>query len=310
MGKTPIVIDSDPGVDDALAIILAASCPEIEIRAINPVAGNAELETTTRNALRLKAFLGLGCRVGRGAEEPLVLPAGRKSGAHGSDALADCGIPLQGEAERNYAWDILEEEAAKADGRLDVVALGPLTNIAIALLRHPDLKQKIHSITMMGGSASYGNVSAYAEFNIWTDPDACEVVFRSGIPIRMCGLDGLKSCGLNDDELRSLTFGHGGKVNALIGRFTGFLSENHQGWEDANVVIYDLITMACYADPSLAEFSPCSVRCETKSRLCRGQTVVDLFGVGDRKPNAEVLRSCNKEKFKKLLQTMVDFFEE
>lgn len=309
MEKTPIIIDCDPGVDDALAIILAASRPELDIRAMNPVSGNARLTCTSRNALRLKALLGLQCRVGRGAEKPLIGPAGRESSVHGSDGLADCGLPVQGEVDREYAWDIMEDEAEKAGGRLDIVALGPLTNIAVALLRHPDLKQKIHSITMMGGSASYGNVSAYAEFNIWTDPDACDLVFRSGIPIKMCGLDGLKPCGLSDAELRAM-MGHKGKVNAEVGHFAEFLMKNHGGWEDSNVVIYDLITMACYVNPHLAAFLPCSVRCETKSSLCRGQTVVDSYGIENEHPNVDVLRSCEKTEYKKLIECMIEFFEQ
>ena len=307
--KRPVIIDCDPGVDDTLAICLAASHPELDIRAINPVAGNVGYESTSQNALRLADLIGIDCRVGRGAEEPLIAPCRTAGAVHGQGGLGGYQLP---EAHRDfdvdYAWDILVQEARRAEGALEVIALGPMTNLAIALTRYPELKKLIRKITVMDGSADQGNTNVYAEFNVWVDPHACEIVFQSGIPIAMCGLDGNDSCSMNTEEINGI-FQRPCRLSDVIGHVSHFIHQrNTEQWHLPSSTIHDLVTMACFIDPSIATYEPCYVTCETRSSISAGQTVVDLYHVSGKKPNVDVLRRADKERFLQMLREMMDWY--
>ncbi len=300
--KRIIAIDTDPGIDDALAIMLAASCPEIEISAILPVNGNVSLEYTTRDALQIKKLLGLHSRIGIGAEKPLkALNRCHTAAIHGG-GMAGCSIETDEVPENKACQDILMEEASEWAGRLDLIALAPLTNVAEALIQYPVLKQKIRSIMIMGGSAAEGNITPFAEFNSWTDPEACDIVLRSGIPIRICGLDGLQSAALNDAEMQEF-MGYGGKIGSIAGQMISFLKDHSHGWgEHSGVVIYDLVTMACYLHPEIGKFRPALIRCVTGDVPEAGKTVVEYTDNTGKQPNAEILVSCNKEAYKALFK--------
>ena len=309
MSKRPVVIDCDPGVDDTLAIFLAASCPELEIRAINPVAGNVGYESTSQNALRLADLIGIDCRVGRGAEEPLIAPCRTAGAIHGKGGLGGYELP---EAKRDfdpdYAWDVLWQEARRAEGELEVVTLGPMTNLAIALTRYPELKKLIKKITSMVGTAGQGNTNVYAEFNAWVDPHACEIVFQSGIPIAMCGLDGNDTCTLSGEELYAI-MERPSRITPVTRHVAHFIHErNTLQWHLPSSTIHDLVTMACFIDPSIATYEPCYTTCETRSSISAGQTVVDLYHVSGKAPNVDVLRRADKERFKVMLREMMDWY--
>ena len=311
MTKRPVVIDCDPGVDDTLAICLAASRPELDIRAINPVAGNVGYESTSQNALRLADLLGIDCRVGRGATEPLIAPCRTAGAIHGQGGLGGYQLP---EAHRDfdpdYAWDVLAQEARRAGGELEVVALGPMTNLAIALTRYPELKKLIRKITVMAGTAGQGNTNVYAEFNAWVDPHACEIVFQSGIPIAMCGLDGNDTCCMNGEEISEI-FDRPCRISDVVRHVAHFIHDrNTIQWHMTGSTIHDLVTMACFVDPSIAVYEPCYTTCETRSSVSFGQTVVDLYHVSGKKPNVDVLRSADKTRFLDLLRGMMSWYTE
>ena len=311
MTKRPVVIDCDPGVDDTLAICLAASHPELDIRAINPVAGNVGYESTSQNALRLADLLGIDCRVGRGATEPLIAPCRTAGAIHGQGGLGGYQLP---EAHRDfdpdYAWDVLAQEARRAGGELEVVALGPMTNLAIALTRYPELKKLIRKITVMAGTAGQGNTNVYAEFNAWVDPHACEIVFQSGIPIAMCGLDGNDTCCMNGEEISEI-FDRPCRISDVVRHVAHFIHDrNTIQWHMTGSTIHDLVTMACFVDPSIAVYEPCYTTCETRSSVSFGQTVVDLYHISGKKPNVDVLRSADKARFLDLLRGMMSWYTE
>ncbi len=311
MTKRPVVIDCDPGVDDTLAICLAASRPELDIRAINPVAGNVGYESTSQNALRLADLLGIDCRVGRGATEPLIAPCRTAGAIHGQGGLGGYQLP---EAHRDfdpdYAWDVLAQEARRAGGELEVVALGPMTNLAIALTRYPELKKLIRKITVMAGTAGQGNTNVYAEFNAWVDPHACEIVFQSGIPIAMCGLDGNDTCCMNGEEISEI-FDRPCRISDVVRHVAHFIHDrNTIQWHMTGSTIHDLVTMACFVDPSIAVYEPCYTTCETRSSVSFGQTVVDLYHISGKKPNVDVLRSADKARFLDLLRGMMSWYTE
>lgn len=308
--KRMLAIDTDPGVDDALAIMLAAADPDTEIRCITAVAGNRPLSHTLENALYLKELLNLeNTRVARGADRPLLQPYGRFSPVHGEDGFAGYSRRPAVSADAKPAWDVIKEEADVCGGSLEILTIGPLTNIAAALMRYPELAGEIKSITMMAGAAGVGNVTPVAEFNVWVDPDACDTVLRSGIPIVMCDLEGLNDGKLTPEEMESLLSYRGNVNEKLAVPLLRFLYNNREGWEDVvpGIVIYDFVTCACLLHPEIAEFQPYYVRCETKSVLNLGRTAVDLYHISHEAENVRLLKGLNKEKlleiFKKMLQS-------
>lgn len=190
MEKIPVIIDTDPGSDDIFAIFLANSSPRLDIRGLSIVAGNMKAELTFENGLAINEFAGINTKVAFGAKGPLCIEQRVGSFLHGDRGLGRFDIPkAAGRALEQPSWDFIYEEALKAGGELLIIALGPLTNLAAAILKFPGITGLIKEIVMMGGSADYGNRSAYAEFNIWADPHSAGIVFDSGIPIRMLGLN-------------------------------------------------------------------------------------------------------------------------
>ncbi|MEG0091540.1 MAG: nucleoside hydrolase, partial [Oscillospiraceae bacterium] len=177
------------------------------------------------------------------------------------------------------------------------------------LLRYPEIKPMIRRIVCMVGSGYMGNMNSYAEFNAWVDPDACHVVFNSGVPIVMCGLDGNEPCGLNVDELQEYIGRKSSQSDLLDHIFKFFIQRRGEpGQKDNNQVINDAVTMAYLIDDKIGTTKKQYVAVETKGDLCVGQTIVDRLNKYKKEPNAEVLLTSNKALFKKMLDDMVDFY--
>lgn len=188
--QIPVWIDCDTGTDDSVAIMLAHALPELSVIGLSAVAGNSPLYNTFPNTRRVVHLLGADYPVYPGAERPLMREPHVAGKFHGENGLGDVELPLPDTApESTFAWDALYATAKRMPGELRLVATGPLTNVAIALTKYPELKQLLHSIALMGGAAVGGNVTPAAEFNIYDDPDAAQIVFKSGVPLVMCGLD-------------------------------------------------------------------------------------------------------------------------
>jgi len=308
MNKRPVVIDCDPGVDDTLAIFLAASRPELDIRAICPVAGNVSYEQTSQNALRLRDLIGLDCRVARGAVQPLIAPSRTAGAIHGKGGLGGYVLPeARRDFDADYAWDVLYQEAVRAGGALELVTLGPMTNVAIALKRHPDLAGLLKKITCMAGTAHQGNTNPYAEFNVFVDPHACEIVFAAGVPVAMCGLDGNDSCMLTRAEMASL-FNVPSRITDVTSHIAHFIDTRNAEWGLDGSTIHDLVTMACFIDPSMAVYEPCYTVCETRSASAAGQTVVDLWHTSGRQPNVDVLLRADKSRYLAMIAAMMNWY--
>ncbi|RDI58854.1 nucleoside hydrolase [Microvirga subterranea] len=189
----PIVIDTDPGIDDAIGILLALASPELDVRGMTTVAGNIGIETTARNAARLLAFAGLSdIPVLIGAQQPLSRPGPEPLGLHGADGVGgvDLPEPLRSPAERSAVDWLADLLLGEDPGTVEVLALGPLTNVAELVVKRPEVAQRIGRIIAMGGAIHEpGNVGPRAEFNIATDPEAADIVFRSGVPVVLVPLD-------------------------------------------------------------------------------------------------------------------------
>ena len=275
MNKLPVWIDGDPGVDDAAAILVARNREELQVVAISTVAGNAPLDKTTRNALCLCDMMGANYPVYRGANGPLMREYHDGSEFHGFDGMGDTNLPdPKRSEEKETAWDALYDAAKRYNGKLEVVAMGPLTNIALALSKYPDLKDLVHRIAIMGGSITRGNRTPCAEYNIFADPEAAQIVFRSGAKIVMCGLEVTEKAYLTADELENLRKTETGEFYYQASKH--ILEKNLQAGHDG-FCIHDVCPVLYLAREDIFCGEMAGVFVETQSELSLGKTVCDLY---------------------------------
>jgi purine nucleosidase len=294
--STTIILDCDPGIDDALAIAFAAGSPEIELAGLTTVAGNVELAKTTANALAVASFVGLGSvPVTAGCGTPLLRPALHAGHVHGESGLGGAVLPTPARtAEAGHAIDFIIAAAAAAPGEITLVATGPLTNIGLALRREPRLASWVRDFVIMGGSASRGNVSPAAEFNIWADPEAAAIVFGAQWPngVRMIGLDVTllaRATAAVQDRMRTL-----GDLGSRL-----LLPALAQYRDSADTVgeppVHDVCAVVSIADPSVFTYTPALVQVETHGTLTSGMTVTDFSQSNI--PNARVATAIAADRF-------------
>ncbi len=286
----PVILDCDPGHDDALAIALAVVRPELDVLAITTVAGNARLSATTRNAGRVLALLGRDdIPVAAGADRPLVREPWVPVEFHGESGLDGADLPEPARPPVDVtAVELTAGVLRAAREPVTLIATGPLTNIALLLDAAPGLRERIGLISLMGGSLGEGNTTASAEFNIWADPEAADTVFRSGIPIRMSGLDVThRALMLPADVARLEDIGNrAGRVFADLLRFFAIHHRDRYGWDGPPV--HDAVAVAWLLEPGLVDSRRLRVDVEVGDGLTRGRTVADPEGLAGRPPNAEV----------------------
>ncbi len=295
----PIVIDCEPGHDDAIAILLALASPEVELRGITTVAGNQTLEKTTRNALKVLELAGrTDVPVAAGAAAPLERTLRVAAHVHGESGLDGPDLPEpETRPVEQPAADFLAE---LIEPGVVLVPTGPLTNVALLLQRHPDVKERLERIVWMGGAIAEGNVTPAAEFNAFVDPEAAAVVFASGIPVTMIGLDVTHMALFtreHADRLRGT--GRAGRVVAELSDFFQLFHERRYGF--AGSPIHDALAVADVIDPTLVTRLACNVEIETASQYCDGRTVVDRWLVTDRPRNAHVGIDVDAPRFLDLL---------
>ncbi|HET7031308.1 MAG TPA: nucleoside hydrolase [Candidatus Limnocylindrales bacterium] len=308
--RRAVILDCDPGHDDALAIALACASPGLDVLGVTTVAGNAPLELTTRNARRVLALLGReDVPVAAGADRPLVREPWTPSHVHGASGLDGADLPEPAVALRPEA--AIELQVALilgAPAPVTLVPTGPLTNIALLLRAFPAIHARIAAISLMGGALGVGNTTASAEFNIWHDPEAAAIVFESGIPILMAGLDIThQALVLPEDVERLAALGtRTGRVFADLMRFFGRHHAERYGW--AGPPVHDAVAVAVLVAPWLIERRSLFVAVETGDGLTRGRTVGDERGVAGRAPNAEVLVALDRPAFIDLVIEAVSRF--
>ncbi|WP_419864468.1 nucleoside hydrolase [Candidatus Poriferisodalis sp.] len=292
MAKPKIILDCDPGHDDAVAILLAAR--QCEMLAITTVSGNAPLEMTTANALIMCQLAGLDIPVHAGADRPLLVPAAHASRAHGATGLD--GPPRPGvhlEATSNDAVGAIIE-TARAHDDVWLVPVGPLTNIALAIRQAPDIVDRVAGISLMGGAVGPGNVTPTAEFNIWADPHAAQMVFAAGVPlVRMAGLNLTHQLCVGPNETASLR-AQGGMVPEFVAALFDFYLAGYReraGLEAAPM--HDPCAVLAVTHPELLTFGARHVDVETNGQLTRGMTVADERPGAEATPNCEVAYSID-----------------
>ncbi|NDJ58977.1 ribonucleoside hydrolase RihC [Enterobacteriaceae bacterium 4M9] len=284
MTRIPIILDTDPGIDDAVAIAAALHAPELDLRLITTVAGNVSIDKTTRNALQLMDFWNASVPVARGAATPLVRPLRDAASVHGESGMAGYSFEqtqrtVLGKPAVEAMYECLNASAEP----VTLVAIGPLTNIALLLTQYPECKSKISRIVLMGGTAGRGNFTPYAEFNIGVDPEAAARVFESGLDIQMCGLDVTNNAVLTPDYLAALpALGRSGKMLHAI------FSHYRSGSMTTGLRMHDLCAIAALVRPALFGWRACFVAVETQGRWTSGATVVDIDNKFGQPANAQV----------------------
>jgi purine nucleosidase/pyrimidine-specific ribonucleoside hydrolase len=284
---TAIVLDCDPGHDDAFAIMLAAANPRIDLLSITTVAGNQTLPKTTLNARRIATVAGItGVPIAAGADRPLhgdLQTAPDIHGVSGMDGPA-FGEPNVALSDRP-AVALLRETIMGRPDPVTVVAVGPLTNIATLLLSHPECADRIERIVLMGGSTERGNVTPYAEFNIYVDPLAADIVFHSGLPITMVGLN-VSHQALADPAVLKRISAIGGPLSAISVDLLGFFATAYRDvYGFAAPPVHDPITVATLIEPSILSIRRARVDIELTGEFTRGATVVDFLST---EPNCDV----------------------
>jgi purine nucleosidase len=293
--STPIILDCDPGIDDALAIAFAHGHPGLDLLGITTVAGNVGLAQTTVNALAVCEFIGAGrTPVTAGAVGPLLRAALDARQVHGEGGLGGATLPRPAAGPAaGHAVDYLIETIGAARGEITLVATGPLTNIALALRLEPRLADWAREIVIMGGSAGRGNTTPAAEYNMWADPEAAAVVFRAGWSVVMLGLDvtlRTGACPAVRERMREL----GPLGSELLLPALEYRSVH----ESAGPAVHDVCTVAWIAQPSLFGLVPARVQVETTGQLTSGMTVTDFAapGAADR-GNARVAMDIDVDGF-------------
>jgi inosine-uridine nucleoside N-ribohydrolase len=302
---TPVLLDCDPGHDDAIALLLALASPELELLGVTTVAGNQTLEKTTANAIRVLDFVGRDdVPVAAGAERPLVREQRVASNVHGETGLDGPDLPPpQREPVKQDAVDFLAQKIRERNGAVTLVPTGPLTNVALLLALNPDARPE--RIVLMGGAIAEGNVTPAAEFNIWADPEAAARVFTSGIDLTMVGLDVTHRALFTKAHEERLRGSVGEMVGALL-EFYGRFHKQYYDWDGSP--IHDAVAVAHVARDDLVETLERGVVIDTGPELSRGRTYVDLWRRADWEPNVHVGVDIRADAFLDLLVERLNTF--
>lgn len=290
----PIILDTDPGIDDAAAIAAALFSPALDLQLITTVAGNVSVEKTTRNALQLLHFWQADVPVAQGASTPLLRPARDAAYVHGESGME--GYPFVEHRRQTLdspALLAIKDALINAPEPVTLVAIGPLTNIALLLIQYPACREKIRRLVIMGGSAGRGNFTPTGEFNIAIDPEAAAKVFASGLEIVMCGLDVTNKAVLAPEFLASLP-----GLNRTGKMLHALFSHYRSGSMSTGLRMHDLCAIAWLARPELFTLKPCFVAVETEGRWTAGTTVVDIDGRYEQPANVQVALDLDVEGFR------------
>lgn len=298
--KRPVILDCDPGHDDAISLILALSSAKLDVLAITTSAGNQTPEKTLNNALRVLTLLGRhDIPVASGAPKPLARELIIADNVHGESGLDGPKLPDPAFAPvQQTAIELMADKVRGSKHPVTLVPTGPLTNIALFLAAHPELHSNIDSIVLMGGAAGVGNWTPAAEFNIFVDPEAADMVFKSGLPIVMCGLDVTHEAQIMDEDIERIR-AINNPIAKCVAELLDFFMIYHRDpkWGFTGAPLHDPCTIAWLLNPSLFTAVDCWVGIETKGQYTQGMTVVDRYQLTNNLHNAKVLFNINRTGF-------------
>ncbi|NLJ40915.1 MAG: nucleoside hydrolase [Clostridiales bacterium] len=300
--KKKIIIDCDPGHDDAIALLLASRADNLKILGVTTVAGNSEIEHTVRNARRVLDYAEVfDVPVYKGCNHPMMHNLYRLTGAiiHGEDGLGGPDIPPPvTPIEKEHAVDFIIKTLRESDEKITLIPTGPLTNIAMALIKAPDIKDNIEKIVIMGGAVyTPGNITSAAEFNIYVDPEAAKIVFSSGCNIYLNTLDvSMKAVFYNEDieNLRA----QGDKVSVIVAELLDFFASTHlDHFGIKSCPVHDALCVGVLIDDSLIQYERTYLDVSVNDPLTRGETVADLWGITGKETNCFISVKVDRDKF-------------
>jgi inosine-uridine nucleoside N-ribohydrolase len=308
--KHKIILDCDPGHDDAIALLLAAHHPEIDLLAITTVAGNQSVDKTTANALKVCSLAHIrNVPVARGMERPLIRPARHDPDIHGESGMDGPNVPEPDiEPESRHAVDLLIDMLLHSDGDITLVPTGPLTNIAAAIRSEPAILPKIQAISLMGGAIGLGNRTPEAEFNIWADPEAASIVFGCGRPITMSPLEVTHQALATEEVIGRLR-----SANRIVANFVADLLVFFGGtYRDVfgfpAPPVHDPCAVAAVIDPTLLQAHMAYVAIETGGEWTTGRTVCDIYGRWGKQPNVRLGYGLDVSRFwEMLIETLLTY---
>lgn len=295
----PVIIDCDPGHDDAIALLLALGNDKLDVRGITTVAGNQTGDKTINNALRVLSYLEIEKEVAQGAVKPLMRDLITAAAVHGESGLEGPELPEPAfEKSKKTAVELMVEIITNSKEKVTLIPTGPLTNIGHLLLAHPEVKDNIEEIVLMGGACFGGNWTPAAEFNILVDPEAADIVYRSGIPITMCGLDVTHKAQVFKDEterIRSI----GNKASNLVAELLDYFAIFHMNpnFPFEGPPLHDVCAVAYVLDPSIFVAKKHNVEIDITGELTVGATVVDYYDTTGKDKNVNVVFDLDREKF-------------
>lgn len=307
MKKIPVIIDCDPGHDDAIALIMAFGSDNLEIKGVTTCAGNQTPDKTFNNALRVLSFINANITVAQGALVPIIRKLMTSPEVHGETGLDGPELPPPTlKPSKLNADQLIMKILNESEEKVTIIPTGPLTNIGILLSSHPEAKDKIEKIVLMGGAAKGGNWTPGAEFNILVDPEAADIVFKSGIPIVMCGLDVTHKAMIYKNETEKFrTIGN--KTGKLVAELLDFFDIFHrkEGFGFAGAPLHDPCAVAYAIDPTIFTTTDYFVEIETKGEHTLGATVVDFKNRYGKRKNVKVVMDLDRERFIDLMYKTV-----
>ena len=303
----PVIIDCDPGHDDALALLLAAGDPRLRLLGVTTVAGNQTLDKTTRNAQRILALAGAsGIPVAAGCDRPLVGELTVADDIHGASGLdgPDLDVAVAGTA-GVHAVQLIRQLIGECAEPVTLIATGPLTNVALLLRTHPELASRLRRVVLMGGSTDRGNTTPYGEFNIVTDPEAADVVLRSALPVTMVGLN-VTHQALATAEIIAEFHRLGTRLGAICAELMTFFAGTYRrNFGFAHPPVHDPVAVAAVLEPSIVQTVAAPVAVELAGTYTRGATIVDLHRRTGLPVNADVAVGLDVDAFWRLLMSAV-----
>jgi Inosine-uridine nucleoside N-ribohydrolase len=305
-----IIVDCDPGIDDLVALVNVMSREDVEILGITTVAGNQLLDICTKNALAITHTFGKQISVHAGANAPLMREQVIADEIHGENGVGN--VVLQegiAKVEEESAFSFLNRMAQKYPQELEVIAIGPLTNIALTIRTYPEFAKNVKRISIMGGGHEKGNVTPAAEFNFYADPEAAKAVFESGIPLIMCGLDITMCEGLDDADIKRLMEGKKSACNKRIETALQDILEIGIRFGYKYAFVHDLIAAIALLEEEFAKGDCYHVDIETKGELTYGKSVVDMEHITGKEKHVFVGFSFEKEKLMQEMQRMIAYYE-
>ena len=308
--KIPVILDGDPGHDDAIAWTVAHASGRFDILAVTTCAGNQTIEKTTYNALRVCTLIGLRAPVAKGCPHPLLTEPMNAPSVHGESGLDGPPLPEPAfEPEPEGAVALMARVIRECPEKVTIVSTGPMTNTAALLLAHPELKPRIERVSMMGGGLIMGNWTPAAEFNILVDPEAAKLVFESGVPILMAGLDVTEKALVLPKDFERIRE-QGSAVSDIVWQWLEFFYRFHRGLGYAGAPMHDPCAVMALLYPELFTMKDYYVQVETCGDYCKGATVADWNGLCGKAPNARCIMDVDRDAFADRLVELIGRYRE